>query len=440
MLLFTRTLNDLVSRVASYIMVYYYMISLILCTLQLNDFYEVSIEAQLIFLIGTLSLWCGFIRCKISKRDEYINRPYLEQSSKRILSSIFVFFFIVGFCLFCLPYIPKALLVAEMQGGAEMSNKDEVIFGGDNLTTILYNIGMAIASKVALALIPVSVVTGLWKKYFHLLAVCLVLQLFYVILTGGRGQVLSLLFALFYVIICFNSNKKNIRFSKKQMISLGLLFAFSFYLMTLVTNFRGHGDFKMDEREKDEANKSMALTFLNYTVVPINLFDVSLKENYKEKFGGNQYGKATFVGVDYLIESVAKRMGISYKTDLYIVEYVQDNRKQCAKDREYNYAYSMFFYNYMDFGLLGVVLIPFIFGYFIRYAIKKYYEQSNFLRMLMVVLMFNLMFTSHFTSPFIRPWDMLYLIILLLLDWYMRIRQATRKHIINKAIKENEYC
>lgn len=439
MLLYTRTLNDLVSRVVSYVLVSYYMISIILCTLQLNDFFEVGLGSQLLFLLGTLSFWLGFIRCRINKKAEYIDRSYLEDSSKKMLSSIWLFLFIAGFCVFCIQFIPKAIMVAEMQGAAEMNDKDEVIFGGDSLITILYNMGMAIASNVAIALIAISIVTGLWKRYIYMFIACLFLQTCYVILSGGRGNVFSLVLTLGFVIVCFSANKTKIHIKKRYVIYASLLLISVFYVMTMVTNFRSHGEFKIEKTEQNEAGKSMALTFFNYTVVPVNLFDIAMKENYIDRLGGLQYGKATFIGVDYLVESLMKRVGVDYKTDLYIVDYLQENRKQCRKDGYYNYAYSMFFYNYMDFGILGILLFPFLFGYLIRYSIKRFYRVSSVPRLLLVVLMFTMMMTSHFTSPFIRPWDMLYLIILLLLDWYMSRSFANRRHSNNMAIKENVY-
>lgn len=416
MLIYSRSISDLLSRYASYLLASYYIVSLILCTLQFDGFYEVRIETQLLFLVGSIFFWLGFIRCKIIKKETYIDEQLLLNSSKRNISNIFIFLFIIGFCAFCIPYVPKALMIAELQGGAEMNDKDEIIFGGDNLITILYNVGMAIASNVALALIAASVVTGLWKRYFHLFAACVILQICYIILTGGRGNVFNLLVILAFVILCFNANRKKIHFSKKQLVFMAILLFVVFNVMSMVTNFRSHGSLQAEGSEKKEANTKVAHTFLNYTEAPINLLDVSFKENYKDKLGGYQYGKATFIGVDFLIQSFVKRLGFDYETDLYIVNYLQDNHKRCGVDKYYNYAYSMFFYNYMDFGVLGVIVIPFLFGFCIRYSIKRFYRLSSFPRMLMVLIMLRMMVTSHFTSPFIRPWDMLYILLIIFWD------------------------
>ena len=397
------------------------MVAFIISTFNPMGFFEVGIQAYFYMLVGTISLWLGFISYKIKKREKYVDTRILEMSSDRILSGWLFLLFILGFCCFCLPFVPKAILIAQAQGAAEMDNKDEIIFGGGSLVTITYNIGMAIASKLAVAALGLAIVTKKIKKYFFVAIVCVVLQVFYFILSGARGGVMAVIYNLLFVYLCVHANEKKLNVKPKQVILFTTLFIGVFYLMTLVSNFRMHGRVEMDKSEQTETNKYMAQKFLDYSLAPINLFDISLKENYFDKLDGYRFGKATFAGVDFFINSVAKRVGVDYETDLYIVDYLQEHRKRCSKDHDYNYVYSMFFFNYMDFGFLGILVLPFIFGLTFRYVIGWYYRFTNFPRLLMVVLFFGFMISSHMTSPFIRPWDMLYLAIIIMWDKLDRV-------------------
>jgi len=423
--------HDFVSKSAMYIFIFYFLGSLLISSFNPNDFYPVSAFTYVVFLVGTMSFIIGFLSYKIKRKEQYVNIELLSKSVDKVSRNKILLLCLIAFIVFCYPYVIKALALAAVQGGAEMENKDELIFGGGNLVTIVYNAGMAVASVIAMVVLAASIILPNRKKRLIMILVTILLQLFYVVLSGGRGTLFAVILSLVFVYICFHANDKKIRISRKQFFSFGVILVFVFIGMTTISNYRKNGEFNIEQNERKEALESMGLTFLNYTVVPINLLDISFKEDYVEKLNGYRYGTATFSGVDLLVQSVAKRFGINYDTDFYIVHYLQDNRKQCAKNRDYNYAYSMFFFNYMDFGLLGVILIPFLFGKFFRYIIYRLYINPTFSRMLIVVLLFNMMFLSHFTSPFIRPWDVFLMFSLLVWDWLVKQRVLPQAHKYN---------
>lgn len=394
------------------------MLSLIISTFEPNGFYPISIETYFVFLLGTLSLYWGFVTCRICKKNEYIDYSYFNNSVRYYIDNKLILLLIIGMCIFCIPFVGRALTIAAIQGGAEMDNKDEIIFGGGNIVTILYNIGLAVTTNISLVTLVCSFILPNRRKRIVLILSSILLQILYTILSGGRGTMMEIVYIAIFVWICYNANTKKIPITFKKATIFASLFSLIFFSMVYVTNFRGKGDFIIDKSDRTEAISSMGLTFLNYTIVPINLLDISFRNNYFEKLNGPRLGMATFSGIDYLIQSCVKRFGIEYNTDLYIVEYLQDNHVYCAKDRHYNYAYSMFFYNYMDFGLLGVILIPFVFGRYMRWSIQKFYQKNTFVRLLFVVISLSFINLSHFTSPFIRPWNMFYLIILFFWDKY----------------------
>lgn len=428
LLLVNMHVHDFVSKFAMYFYIIYFLGSLLISSFNPNGFFPVSIFTYLVFLLGSLSFMIGFLSFKIKRQSKYVNIELLSKSVDKVCRNKLLLLCLIGFVVFCYPYVIKALALAAVQGGAEMENKDELIFGGGNLVTIVYNAGMAVASVIAMVVLATSLILPDRKKKLPMILITILLQLFYVALSGGRSTLFSVILSLIFVYVCFHANDRKISFSRKQIISFGVVSVFVFIGMTAISNYRKSGEFNIEQNERKEAFETMGLTFLNYTVVPINLLDISFKENYVEKLNGYRFGTATFSGVDLLIQSVVKRFGVDYETDFYIVHYLQDNRKLCAKNHDYNYAYSMFFFNYMDFGLLGVILIPFLFGLIFRYVINRLYKYPTFSRMLMVVLFFKMMYGSHFTSPFIRPWDMFLMFSLFVLDGLAKQKLLTQAH------------
>ena len=432
LLLVNTLVHDFVSKFAMYFYSLYFLGSLLISTFNPNGFYPVSIFTYVVFLMGTMSFIIGFLSYRIKRKSQYVNIELLSKSVDKVCRNKILLLCFIGFIVFCYPYVIKALALAAVQGGAEMDNKDELIFGGGNFVTIVYNAGMAVASVFAMVVLAASIILPNRKKKLLMILITIVLQLFYVALSGGRSTLFSVILSLIFVYICFHANDRKISLSRKQFFSFGVAFVFVFIGMTAISNYRKSGNFNIEQDERKESLESMGLTFLNYTVVPINLLDISFKENYVEKLNGYRYGTATFSGVDLLVQMVVKRFGVDHETDFYIVHYLQDNRKQCAKDRDYNYAYSMFFFNYMDFGLLGVILIPFLFGRFFRFIIYRLYINPTFSRLLMVVLFFKMVFLSHFTSPFIKPWDMFLMISLFVWDGIVKLKLLSQAHKCKK--------
>ncbi len=432
LLLVNTHVHDFVSKFAMYFYILYFLGSLLISSFNPNGFYPVSIFTYVVFLVGSMSFIFGFLSYKIKRKSKYVNIESLSKSVDKVCRNKILLLCLIAFVVFCYPYVIKALALAAVQGGAEMDNKDELIFGGGNLVTIVYNAGMAVASVVAMVVLAASLILPNKKEKMIMILITILLQLFYVALSGGRSTLFSVILSLVFVYICFHANDRKISLSRKQFFSFGVVFVFVFIGMTAISNYRKSGELNIDQNERKEAFETMGLTFLNYTVVPLNLLDISFKENYVEKLNGYRYGRATFSGVDLLIQMVVKRFGVDYETDFYIVHYLQDNRKLCANNRDYNYAYSMFFFNYMDFGIFGVILIPFLFGRSFRYVIYRFYINPTFSRMLMVVLFFKMVFLSHFTSPFIRPWDMFLMIILFVWSGLVKQKLLSQAHKCKK--------
>jgi oligosaccharide repeat unit polymerase len=154
---------------------------------------------------------------------------------------------------------------------------------------------------------------------------------------------------------------------------------------------------------------------LSYSVLPIVLFDRSIKENYMERFDGPFWGKATFAGLDLYISNAIKKTIIpTHKTaNDVVINYIQENYFPISSSEDANFAYTGIFFHYLDFGILGVIFLPFIFGYIFRYFVFIFYIRQNLPILALLGFMYFMMMYSIFTCYLIKPWVTFYIPILI---------------------------
>ena len=145
----------------------------------------------------------------------------------------------------------------------------------------------------------------------------------------------------------------------------------------------------------EELNKQ----FITYSLLPFRLFDYALSNQYLDKIG-YQYGLSTFDGLNRYAWIILKKFGITISlVSENTTDFFQDSWISVGEDTVANYAYTNAIYHYLDFGVLGIFIFPFLFGIFFRLLIKRFYKSFSVpLYCLLFYLFFVLMhmiFTWH---------------------------------------------
>ena len=217
--------------------------------------------------------------------------------------------------------------------------------------------------------------------------------------------------------------------SLKKIITSTLMVSVVIIGIMYMTSYRTTGSFTIEKTDREEYFEDATSRIVEYSVLPLVLFETSLNEDYFNQFNGPTLGRATFTGVDVVMRGVFKRFEVQWDSTQDIVDYVQENWKPVSPHAYYNYAYTGLFYHYMDFGLLGVFLFPFVFGIIFRRIIKEFYTLPTPPMLFLLGVCFFMTMHSIFTCYFIKPWIMMYIVFLLI--WHVMIK---RKYSLRTGI------
>ena len=224
-------------------------------------------------------------------------------------------------------------------------------------------------------------------------------------LNEGRMHYMGFALILLFDFFLYRSNRSKVFRTPRNVKYFSVLGFVALYLfMAHATANRLDKDSLLDG--VSELNKS----FIIYSISPFRAFDYAINNNYVELAGGYQYGLASICGFDYVISTLLKKIGIEYTSSRTITNsYLQNNSVVVGPDQEINYAFTNAIYHYYDFGALGIVIMPFIFGCICRSTIMRFSHEGTFylhaactfLFFIMSHMVFSWYFNKLFTIPYL---------------------------------------
>lgn len=246
----------------------------------------------------------------------------------------------------------------------------------------------------------------------------LIYMIIYSTLGAGRLDYATILMSFIFFAACLT--KLNI----KRFILISSLSIVVFAVICYVTNMRGIGEDNYSEAivQGVDATIENAVT---YSCGAIVAFDHALEDDYVQQMGGHQYGALTFAGVVSSVNIIAKRFGESFDEPLSkLVALKQDQRINIGATNTHNALYTFVLYPYLDFGILGVIFIPFFFGIIVRNVISKLYKYRSIWLIILANYCFMLMINSvlDFRGMY-KPTSLLLFIILFFSDKLFKSRK-----------------
>ncbi len=247
-------------------------------------------------------------------------------------------------------------------------------------------------------------------------------------LSGGRLGYFKIFITLVFVWQIFSYGRKLVSlFSKRSLliISLGI----GVYLLTVfITSARLGGVSSSQQFEKEyveETNKHM----VTYFVGPVVAFDYALENNYVSKNRGYKYGALTFSSIEEILYIGVLRLNRDYKRP--ISEYsklIQHDLILIGDGITWNALFTWCLYFYLDLGVAGLILFPFIFGIMIRKLIFYCYKNPN-LYSLSILCFF---YVDLMISVMKYSWQSFALIVMLLFFFYMSNKSKNKRLIALK--------
>ena len=391
--------------------------SVILCLSQCNplNLFPVSSETYLIIHFYVFSLSLGFL--SVPSKNQ-LNEGYKKVNYKKFLDDIIsnkwytIALIVADIALFSIYKIRAMFLdlysIAELRQGAI-----EEIFEG---TAIGLPYNMIISPLVYLVsfLLCYSLI---YSRKGHWIQI--ILMFLYIILlatiNNGRTELLTLcIFCIFLFLIksLFISQKSN---GKSLLLSVSVIVV----VVIIVTSFM---TIQRASIEKQEFNiesvsdgvEEMSNQFSVYLLGPIRALDYALNNDYVETTGGYHYGLATLGFADNFVALVLNNCGISYTAQVkQLTQLVQNKWIYVGTENSFNFAYTAVLFHYSDLGVLGVILLPFLFGRIVRRITIRFISTGNPAVLVATSYMYFIMIYSFFSWGLYRHPSFVYVCILL---------------------------
>lgn len=390
-----RIIKDYFSRFAVIIFCCYWGISMAISSFQLYSFFEVSFTTYIMLLIGSSMFIIGMCLPKLKNVKKNNNLYKLDCQLSNLVNNKFIIIALLLIALYMLRYLLNALVLAEVDTHYITEDREENMFEG-NKYAYLYS--LYLLKPVTLYIFSIFSYSLIRK--IHINIVSLTVYIFILvencIIAGGRS--IFLIFVIFFISFYRILHPKLPKLKIKNFLIIGVTIMIFLIGMVYMNSYRKNGKFEYDSTAIAEPFE----LFVKYSTLPMVLLDYSIKEDYVERLGGFQYGRASFLGIDNYIQPIKKRFGMDAESGYYIVNYLQFKWVSCSPTDSYNYAYTAIFYHYLDFGWFGVILIPLFLGLIFRFIIIRYYYKQSFPWLILIGICMYMMCNSVFSNALIK--------------------------------------
>ncbi len=419
-----RCLKDIVSQSIAFFFLFYWGVSLVLSNLGLFNLFDVRTSTYLYFLLGVSAFILGMAAVERREKNFF---PYAEKISKDLAELALNKFFIVAqivLTVYLAKYAILSMAIAKVSGKGAMQGGDvAAVLRTVPYLEFIYSVAGNITFNITCPLL-MYLILRFQKKYIPRIILCLLFIAVFAIINGGRS--LFVIAALYFVITytCVNKQQK-FSFSKEKIIATVILIAVSLVGISFMTQYRDRGNFEVDLETFSESISESGEKVGLYSTLPFVMFDYALKQDYLQMFDGYQFGRATFAGFDIYVTGVLKTFGFDLvNTNVKITHYLQETWVPITNKNTANYAYTGILQHYLDFGLFGIFIFPFVFGLITRYLVFKVQTTGNVFIFLFLSFAFFMAIHSVFTCYFIKTWPYWYFAFLLI--GYLKTNQNNR--------------
>lgn len=416
------------SKVASRILflaLLLWFICLSLSKINLYDLYEVSDSTYFLLILDVFSFFLGY--CCISTVPDKVNSAINFES---LLQSI-IYKALLFFCTIVSVYMAVTQFTIIAASGLGIVREDfwEIMFEGQPFwLAFAYTF---ILQGFFFFAIPVLMYCLENRSHF-IDIICLSLFLFtFSFLAGGRVRFLFIVVgAIFYIISRYKVSRPS-RVSYRLML---LFIASAVIAATALSTLRaGEHEVTGDNLSVGwQKNAKQAVTYNTGSFVAL---DKLLHSPSLDRLGGPYIIRATFGGWEEFMSKIGGKLtGKEFDhINKHTVYFFQDNSLMISSEIEFNFAYTNLIYHYLDLGVFGVFLYPFLFGLFFKVLINRMNRSNSAYLFCLLSFLFIVVYQSTFTLLIVKPFAIPYILTLLLLD-YFKSRKKNRKIIMQREI------
>lgn len=378
----------------------YWLFCLFISTFNPNGLYPVSLEVYLMLILSVLSFFIGFSIIK----DKNYNIVYQQktiskfnQSIKNIsINKVYYLCLILGFLLCYNIYQTyyTIILTETVRGDAVEKVMEEVGQNQSSIVSLFYNLVIPPLAFLTIVLIPFFIKCKTSKL---ILIPASLFIFFYTTMTGGRSSLMLIAIGILFSFVVIKwLFKTSIHIPKFVYVIITIVFIGTYMMMAYMSAIRaGKYDFNWENLlfGMGYFNES----FVNYSLLPFRAFDYSIQKDYFSKFDNN-FGLYGLPGFNRYLSMIFKRFGFELTcSDDTLRNYLQDTWITVGVDQTANYAYTYCIYFYLDCKILGLIIYPFLFGWFSHFSIKKFVERPTIAGLLLLFYLYYVVVQSVFT-------------------------------------------
>lgn len=423
--------RDVISRRLIFVYLTYWFASLFLCQLNPFGYYSVKVRTYWLLIFHLVTFVIGYVLYSPSKLPRYSS--FVKFDFLGIVKNpIFLFLYTICLIFVSVLFYRQRVLVALYTLGDIRGDFMDMILEGSGSAYLFYHIFATGMYHICMTLVTYMIFFDRKWKY---LAILLPYIVMWIILGGGRAQVMNLgwyVLSFFFIADHLKSVKSGIKtkyhLSLKSKVIL-LMFGVSLIISMSIVSFMKRSTGEVDKEAFIEGFNDLVMDFGEYSAGPIVAFDIGMKDKgiMSKEY---QYGAATFSGFDYFLYIVLRRFGI-HETNSYDVttHVLQNDHRNIAPDRGWNYAYTSCMYYYYDFGSLGVVVLPLILGFFTRKLAMRLYRIVDIYSIAIFEFVCFCMYFSVFSGYLHKMITPIYLFTMLFMSnylWRKRKRYAIK--------------
>jgi len=410
----TSFIEDKISKSLILCIVGFWFVILFFSSLNPLDLKEVSLYTYVLMLINIFSFVGG---CCVIRVKKNISKSKFNIES--IFSSkIFILLLLLSILIAAVMYNFQRTLLNDIEDlGYIRANFFELIFEGNLPLLIIYYFLLHPLYHVSLVLFSYLIFFNFNWKYLLLIVSYIGI---FSLLGGGRAAFIIILLycVLGQIVKSFISVNDGLKIISIPKFYYALLFSAMIISASLVTSKRV-GENEMNLESLKNGVELFSEDFIIYTVGPIRACDYVLADRFVENNISDDFflGLATFSGVDYLLDLVTKRIGINYaSTHNKTRTLLQNTKVPISNNIEVNYTFTNVLYHYLDFGVFGVFLFPFLMGLFFRNIIKRNYRSPSLQKLIIIGFTFFILMQSPFTCYFNKLFTLPFILCLLIYD------------------------
>lgn len=363
------------------------------------DLFPVSEKIYLLLLIFIMSFTMGITFTYNNKNieivDDFVTKA--KDSLDGLINKKAMLYMSI-FCIIVLSYAfirqREALQYATISE-YRVEGTQDYLFGGSGWIGVIYNLFVTPFSYVLYVLFAYLLVFRRDKKLFLVISALVVVLS--TAINNSRGVMLIVIVFVIFIVWCCPFFSKGVKVGKKirnvLIISFFVFGAISF--VSYLTAQRMFGENVFSKSSVEMGFETLNRHIITYFVGPFRSFEYALDNGYFEQLDGPTWGRSTFGFFDGFIGFVLNKIGIPFQTaNGRIYNKLQNDWIYVGWDT--NFAYTSLFNYYMDFGYLGILILPAIFGAIVKKICNKYLYNHNPALLLLLGYLFYATWECYF--------------------------------------------